>query len=94
MTQAIWNDTVLAETGDCVIVDGHCYFPPKSVRRDFLRPARMRTSCPRKGVAGYYDVVVNGKVNCKAAWSYPNPKAAAHAIKDYVAFWHGVSIVP
>jgi uncharacterized protein (DUF427 family) len=33
-------------------------------------------------------------VNCKAAWYYPQPKETAREIKDYVAFWHGVQVVP
>lgn len=45
-----------------------------------------------KGVARYYDVVVDGDVNRDAAWYYPEPKAAAAEIKDRVAFWRGVRI--
>ena len=44
-------------------------------------------------VAPGYHVVVNGKENSDAAWSYPNPNDAASQIKDYVAFWKGVDIV-
>ncbi|MCA1667694.1 MAG: DUF427 domain-containing protein, partial [Thermomicrobia bacterium] len=36
----------------------------------------------------------NGQVNEDAAWYYPAPKEAAHEIKDYVAFWHGVTVSP
>jgi len=57
MTQAIWNNTVLAETDNCVVIDGHCYFPPESVRSDYLRPARMRTTCPQKGVASIIECI-------------------------------------
>lgn len=92
--QAIWNDAVLADSDACRIVEGNYYFPPESVRRDFLRPSRLRTTCRWKGVANYYDVVVNGKVNCKAAWYYPEPRQTARQIKNYVAFWHGVKILP
>jgi uncharacterized protein (DUF427 family) len=94
MTQAIWNDAVLAESDHCRIVEGNYYFPPESVRREHLRPSTRHTTCSWKGVASYYDVVVGGKVNCKAAWYYPQPKEAAREIKDYVAFWHGVQVVP
>ncbi|MGH8474077.1 MAG: DUF427 domain-containing protein, partial [Gammaproteobacteria bacterium] len=47
---------------------------------------------PWKGVASYYDVVVNGAVNKEAAWYYPEPKQAAEKITGYVAFWKGVEI--
>lgn len=94
MTQAIWNGAVLAESDACHIIEGNYYFPSESVRREFLRPSKMHTTCRWKGVASYYDVVVNDKVNCKAAWHYPQPKDAALQIQHYVAFWHGVKIVP
>jgi uncharacterized protein (DUF427 family) len=92
MAQAIWNDVVLAESDACHLVDGHYYFPPESVRHEFLRPSRMFRTCRWKGVARYSDVVVNGKVNCKAAWHYPQPNDAARQIQNYVAFWHGVKV--
>ena len=94
MTQAIWNGVVVAESDRCKVIEGNYYFPPDSVRRGHLRPSTKHTACPRKGVASYYDVVVDGKVNCKAAWCYSQPKDAARDIKDYIAFWHGVQVVP
>jgi uncharacterized protein (DUF427 family) len=36
--------------------------------------------------------VVNGQTNKDAAWYYPAPKDAARQIKDYVAFWRGVTV--
>ena len=45
-----------------------------------------------KGVASYYDVVVDGTVNKDAAWCYPETKPAADNIKGYVAFWRGISV--
>jgi uncharacterized protein (DUF427 family) len=35
---------------------------------------------------------LTGKVNPDGAWFYPEPKAAAAQIRDYVAFWHGVKV--
>jgi uncharacterized protein (DUF427 family) len=43
-------------------------------------------------VAHYHDLEVNGKTNPAAGWYYPEPKEAAHQIKDHVAFWKGVQI--
>jgi uncharacterized protein (DUF427 family) len=94
MAQAIWNGQVLAESDECIVLEGRHYFPPQSVRREFLRPSRRHSTCHWKGRASYYDVVVDGKVNCEAAWYYPEPKSAAQQIKDYVAFWHGVETLP
>ncbi len=90
--KALWNDTVLAESDDTVVVEGNHYFPPDSVRREHLRPSDHRTRCPWKGEASYYTVVADGETNENAAWYYPAPKDAASQIKDHVAFWRGVKV--
>ena len=43
--------------------------------------------CEWKGAAGYYTVRVGDREARDAAWFYPNPTPAFHAIKDYVAFY-------
>lgn len=91
--KAIWNGAVLAESDKTIVVEGNHYFPPESVKREYLQPSDTHTTCPWKGVASYYHVVVNGQVNQDAAWYYPEPKEAARHIKDYVAFWRGVQVV-
>lgn len=92
MARAVWNGTVLAESTDPVIVEGNRYFRPEAVIRAHLRESTTRTICPWKGVAHYYDVVVDGQVNKDAAWYYPDPKLAAENIKDRIAFWKGVQV--
>jgi uncharacterized protein (DUF427 family) len=91
--KAIWNGAVIAESDTTIVVEGNHYFPPESVRREYLQPSDTHTTCPWKGVASYYHVVVGGQVNRDAAWYYPEPKPAAGHIKDYVAFWRGVQVV-
>src|SRR5579859_3472648 len=90
--RATWNDAVLAESGDTVVVEGNQYFPLADVRQEHLRPSDNHTTCPWKGLASYYDVVVEEKVNRDAAWYYPNPNPAADSIKGRVAFWHGIKV--
>ena len=90
--KAIWNDTVLAETDDTVVVEGNHYFPLAAVGPTYLRPSATHTTCPWKGIASYYDVVVDGKENKDAAWYYPEPKDAAKQIRGRVAFWKGVRV--
>jgi len=92
MPRATWNGAVLAESERCEIVEGNCYFPPDAVNRSHLSPSTTHTTCPWKGVASYYDVVVDGQTNRDAAWYYPAPKDAARQIKDHVAFWRGVTV--
>jgi len=92
MPRATWNGAVLAESDRCVVVEGNQYFPPDSVNTDYLQPSDTHTTCPWKGVASYYNVVVDGNVNKDAAWYYPTPKDAAQQITGYIAFWRGVQV--
>jgi len=77
MAKAIWNGATLAESDRCQVVEGNQYFPPDAVRREYLRESATHTTCPWKGVASYYDVIVNGETNRDAGWYYPAPKDAA-----------------
>lgn len=90
--KAIWQDAVLAESDKTIVVEGNHYFPPASVNRAHFRESSTHTTCPWKGQASYYDVVVGGEANKDAAWYYPEPKDAAAQIRDYVAFWRGVTV--
>lgn len=92
MKRAIWNGAVLAESNQTRTADGYTYFPPSSVKREYLRPSDTHTRCGWKGTASYYDVVVGGKVNSDAAWYYPTTSDAAKFIEGWVGFWHGVEI--
>jgi uncharacterized protein (DUF427 family) len=94
MPKATWNGRVLAETDKFETVEGNIYFPPDSLVMDHFRPSDTHTTCGWKGIASYYDVVVDGKVNADAAWYYPTPKDAAKNITGYVAFWRGVKVDP
>jgi len=94
MPRATWKGAVLAESDDSVVVEGNQYFPSLAVRREYLRPSATHTTCPWKGVASYYDVVVDGEVNPDAAWYYEDPKPAATAIRGRIAFWRGVRVEP
>ncbi len=92
--RAIWNGAVIATSDDTVVVDGNHYFPLTSVDRAYLVDSATHTVCGWKGTASYYSLVVDGKTNTDAAWYYPQPKAAAKAVADRVAFWRGVEVVP
>lgn len=92
MAKAIWNGTVLAESDQYEVVEGNVYFPPASLKREFLQASTKTTRCGWKGTASYYNVVVDGQVNPDAAWYYPEPKDAAKNIQNHVAFWRGVTV--
>ncbi len=92
MATAEWNGHTVADSDDIVMVEGNPYFPRDSVAAGVLVESASTSVCPWKGTARYYDVVVDGETNSDAAWSYPEPKAAAEAIAGRVAFWKGVQV--
>ena len=91
--KAIWRDRTIAESDDTVVVEGNHYFPEASLNRDLVTFSNHRTSCPWKGQAYYYSLLVGGELNPDAVWYYPEPSEAAAEIKDRVAFWKGVQVV-
>ncbi len=92
--KATWNNALIAESNDTIVVENNHYFPKSSLNTDCIRPSDKHTQCSWKGEASYFDVVVDGTENKDAAWYYPHPKPAAENIKDRVAFWKGVKITP
>ncbi len=92
MPKATWNGVVLAESDDTVVVEGNHYFPRDSINDEFFTDSPTHTVCPWKGLACYFDVIVEGHVNRGAAWYYASPWPAAADIKDRVAFWRGVRV--
>ena len=92
MAQARWNGVVIAESGATKVVEGNHYFPPESLKQEFVQDSATHTVCSWKGTASYYDVVVNGAVNRDACWYYPSCKPDARHIEGYVAFWRGVEV--
>lgn len=90
--KAIWNQQLIAESDDTVVVEGNHYFPPDSVKREFLQDSATTTVCPWKGTANYYTLMVDGQSNPDAAWFYADPKPAADQVRGRIAFWKGVQI--
>ncbi len=90
--KATWNGAVLAESDKTIVIEGNHYFPKDTINREYFQASSTHTTCPWKGEASYYDVVVDGQMNKDAAWYYPEAKPAADAVKDRVAFWRGVKV--
>ena len=89
---AIWNNQIIAESDETIVVEGNQYFPASAIKSEFFKPSQTHTTCPWKGVASYYSIEVNGEPNKDAAWYYPEAKPAAREIQGYVAFWKGVKV--
>lgn len=99
--KAIWKDQVIAEADreDLIYIEGNWYFPPSSVKKEFLRESDTPYTCPWKGECQYFDVGSNEDWSKDNAWCYPEPKSTAIEIvknssgKDfsgYIAFWRDV----
>lgn len=93
MAKAFWNDILLAESEQVLLVEGRVYFPPESIVPGALRPSvEPKSYCHWKGDASYFDVIINSEVNHAAAWSYATPYDEAVSIAGYFAFWKGIRI--
>jgi uncharacterized protein (DUF427 family) len=97
--KAIWNDMVIAEADkkDLIYIEQNWYFPPDSVKPEFLQKSDTPYTCPWKGECQYFDVGQGDKWSPDNAWSYPNPKPSAIDIvkqdfANYVAFWRDVQV--
>jgi uncharacterized protein (DUF427 family) len=93
MPKAIWNDEIIAESDDTVVIEGNHYFPRESMREDLVRPSDTHTVCPWKGKASYYSLQSGEYQSRDAVWYYPDPKPDAKAVRNRVAFWKDVKVV-
>lgn len=91
--KAIWNDTIIAESTNTIVIENNHYFPPESIKKEFLKESNTHSHCPWKGDASYYSIEVDGERNPDAVWYYPNTSHAAKPIEGYFAFWKGVEVV-
>lgn len=95
--KAVWNGTVIAESPETITIEGHEYFPPDSVHREYLVPSDTPYTCPWKGVCTNYTLMVEGVENKDAAFSYEHPKDGSIEkvgadFTNYVGFWRGVEV--
>jgi uncharacterized protein (DUF427 family) len=97
--KAIWNGQVIAEAlrEDLIYIEQNWYFPPSSVRKEFLEKSPTPYTCPWKGNCQYFNVRQGDAVSQDNAWSYPElyPSAVERVKKDfsnYVAFWRDVEV--
>jgi len=91
--RAIWNNQLLAESDDTVIIDGHHYFPMKSINTIFFQESDTNTICPWRGMASYFDINVHGDINSDAAWCYLETSDLVKDIEGRFAFRKGVEII-
>ena len=92
MPKATWEGTVIAESDNCVVVEGNQYFPIESVRKEYLEPVTKPQSAD--GRASPIITTSSSEANAiaGAAWYYATPLPAASEITGHVAFWKGVRV--
>lgn len=97
--KAVWNNKTIAEVPKerLIYIEGNWYFPPDSVHKEYFSDSSTHTTCPWKGEASYYNVIVDGQENSDAAWYYDSPmQSGIDTVKkdftDYVAFWRGIEV--
>ena len=91
--KAILKDRQIAVSDDIVSVGGYEYFPPGSVRLEWLEKS-PRTEhdleCPH-GVQ-FYDVADNARRSPRAAWSYEAPLEKMKPVDHWIGFWEDVEV--
>jgi uncharacterized protein (DUF427 family) len=97
--KAVWNGKVIAQADkeDLIYIEGNWYFPPSSVKQEYLKKSDTPYTCPWKGVCQYFNVGEGEAWAKDNAWSYPSPKASAidmvkKDFSNYVAFWQDVKV--
>ncbi|MGH7067595.1 MAG: DUF427 domain-containing protein [Acetobacteraceae bacterium] len=90
---AVLDGQVIAESGDVVDCGGYLYFPPETVRKEFLERAEKTAddhACPH-GVQ-FYDAVIAGVRHPRAAWSYERPRPEMQHVGGRFGFWQEVEV--
>jgi uncharacterized protein (DUF427 family) len=90
--KAYWNERVIADSDDTIVVEGNHYFPPGSVNSEYLTLTQARSLCPWKGVARYYTLEVEGEKRRHVGWTYRHPFPWVRKIRNHVAFWNGIEV--
>lgn len=86
------GDQVVADTTSALTLQEASYpavqyVPLADVDPAHLRRTDHRTTCPYKGEASYYDLVVGEDAAANAVWSYETPYDAVAPIAGHVAFY-------
>ena len=98
--KAVLNDIVIAEAPkeDLISIEGNWYFPPSSVKTEFLKESATPYTCPWKGACQYFSVKDGETWLQDRAFAYPDlrPGAVDRVGKDfsnYVVFWKDVQVI-
>ena len=82
--KAMLGDIVLADSPkeDLISIEGNWYFPPSSVKSEYLVESATPYTCPWKGECQYFSIKQGDTVLQDRAFSYPprtRPRSTASA---------------
>jgi uncharacterized protein (DUF427 family) len=97
--KAVLGNKVIAEASrdELISIEGNWYFPPSSVKSEYILDSTTPYTCPWKGECQYFSVKDGEAVLQDRAWSYPTPHATGiervgKDFSNYVAFWKEVKV--
>ena len=91
--KASLNGKQIAASDDVVETGGYHYFPPGSVRTEWLQKSPKTAhdlECPH-GVQ-FYDVVIGGERYPRNAWVYEAPQPRLAQVAGRFGFWQDVKV--
>jgi uncharacterized protein (DUF427 family) len=91
--KAVVEGHVVAESDDIVEAAGYHYFPRAAVRMEWLEKAPRTNDdlqCPHS--VQFYDVVIDGALHERAAWSYEDPRPVMQRVAHRFGFWQEVEV--
>lgn len=88
-----------ADESDLISIEGNWYFPIASATPGVLVKSPTAYTCPWKGAAQYYSLLIDGETYADHAWGYPQPYPSAFErvgkdISSHIAFAPGVEVGP
>ena len=92
MAKAIWNGEIIAESKKAKEVKGYTYFPPNSVKKEYLKKSYTKHIDSDLGTANFFNIRVGDSISWNGAWYYPEVKNDNFKIDGFIAFSPGIKI--
>jgi uncharacterized protein (DUF427 family) len=90
--RALFAGHVIADSNDALVLreadyPAVVYFPRQDVAMEYMSRTDRSTTCPYKGQAAYYTILMDGQFANNAVWTYEEPYPAMEAIGGRLAFY-------
>lgn len=95
--QAVWKDTVIAESDETLMIEGSHYFPQTSLKKQYINASKTRTMHDVLGEASCFSIEIGGDINTDAVCYYAAPaedmiQKVGHDFTGYVTFNDSVTV--